>query len=229
MKKINYNQISNVEFHIYLLYFLYNNGFSYNWFSGGDSVLWGETELAHEQSGRGWIITCSDRDLKWYCVICEKQNVWWKLSGFQSHSVFYGWIATLCKVSGKQVNIQAFYRFQFLALYQKYKYFQIFQSRRMSKGVRSLLHGIMRYRTDWQQNMLAEFRRVRDNPDPTAVFVTCVDSRMLPTRFTQTNVGDMFIIRNAGNMVPHRWVEIVSSSIHFFILIFFFGIYIEMI
>ena len=74
----------------------------------------------------------------------------------------------------------------------------------MSKGVRSLLHGIMRYRTDWQQNMLAEFRRVRDNPDPTAVFVTCVDSRMLPTRFTQTNVGDMFIIRNAGNMVPHR-------------------------
>lgn len=28
---------------------------------------------------------------------------------------------------------------------------------------------------------------------PKAVFFTCIDSRMLPTRFTQTNVGDMFI------------------------------------
>ena len=63
---------------------------------------------------------------------------------------------------------------------------------------------------------------MRDNPRPTAVFITCVDSRMLPTRFTQTNVGDMFIgksfkdvkhesgprlslilVRNVGNMIPH--------------------------
>ena len=28
---------------------------------------------------------------------------------------------------------------------------------------------------------------------PKAVFFTCMDSRMLPTRFTQTKVGDMFI------------------------------------
>ncbi|KAK9888753.1 hypothetical protein WA026_000978 [Henosepilachna vigintioctopunctata] len=26
---------------------------------------------------------------------------------------------------------------------------------------------------------------------------------MIPTRFTQTNVGDMFIVRNAGNIIPH--------------------------
>uniref|UniRef100_A0A1I7X600 Carbonic anhydrase n=1 Tax=Heterorhabditis bacteriophora TaxID=37862 RepID=A0A1I7X600_HETBA len=31
---------------------------------------------------------------------------------------------------------------------------------------------------------------------------TCMDSRMLPTRFTQSKVGDMFVVRNAGNMVP---------------------------
>ena len=62
-------------------------------------------------------------------------------------------------------------------------------------GISKILHGIMKYRTDWQRNMLEQVQRVRDNPMPTAVFVTCVDSRMLPTRFTQTNVGDMFIIR----------------------------------
>ncbi|CAH2001861.1 unnamed protein product [Acanthoscelides obtectus] len=26
---------------------------------------------------------------------------------------------------------------------------------------------------------------------------------MIPTRFTQMNVGDMFIVRNAGNIIPH--------------------------
>ena len=67
-----------------------------------------------------------------------------------------------------------------------------------------MLEGIIKYRRDWQINMLQQFQKVRDNPAPKAVFVTCVDSRMLPTRFTQTNVGDMFIVRNAGNMVPHR-------------------------
>lgn len=28
---------------------------------------------------------------------------------------------------------------------------------------------------------------------PQAVFFTCMDSRMIPTRFTETNVGDMFV------------------------------------
>ena len=78
-------------------------------------------------------------------------------------------------------------------------------SGRGTLGISKILHGIMKYRTDKQRNMLQQFQRVRDNPTPTAVFVTCVDSRMLPSRFTLTEVGDMFIIRNAGNMVPHRW------------------------
>jgi len=72
-----------------------------------------------------------------------------------------------------------------------------------AKGIQNVLEGIIKYRRDWQINMLEQFKRVRDNPSPKAVFVTCVDSRMLPSRFTQTNVGDMFIVRNAGNMVPH--------------------------
>jgi len=81
-----------------------------------------------------------------------------------------------------------------------------------SVGIHKVLHGIMKYRMNEQRNMVEQFKKVRDNPVPTAVFVTCVDSRMLPTRFTQTNVGDMFIIRNAGNMVPHSSLVTASST-----------------
>jgi len=70
-------------------------------------------------------------------------------------------------------------------------------------GISKILQGIQKYRVTQQRIMLDQFQQVRDNPTPTAVFVTCVDSRVLPTRFTQTCVGDMFIVRNAGNMLPH--------------------------
>ncbi|XP_066259671.1 beta carbonic anhydrase 1 [Euwallacea similis] len=66
-----------------------------------------------------------------------------------------------------------------------------------------LLKGIMKYRATVRETMVQQFVKVKDSPTPKAVFFTCIDSRMLPTRFTQTNVGDMFIIRNAGNIVPH--------------------------
>merc|ERR1719225_1157864 len=33
--------------------------------------------------------------------------------------------------------------------------------------------------------------------------MTCVDSRMLPSRYTQTNAGDMYITRTVGNILPH--------------------------
>ncbi|KAK4304263.1 hypothetical protein Pmani_023781 [Petrolisthes manimaculis] len=70
-------------------------------------------------------------------------------------------------------------------------------------GMNRILQGIMRYRQTYRESMVKQFEVVRDDPHPKAVFFTCIDSRMLPTRFTQTNIGDMFIVRNAGNLVPH--------------------------
>ncbi|KAL1491715.1 hypothetical protein ABEB36_012272 [Hypothenemus hampei] len=66
-----------------------------------------------------------------------------------------------------------------------------------------ILKGIMIYRATVKEGMVKQFVKIKDNPTPKAVFFTCIDSRMIPTRFTQTNVGDMFIVRNAGNLVPH--------------------------
>lgn len=66
-----------------------------------------------------------------------------------------------------------------------------------------ILRGVMKYRATDMKTMVQQFQRVRDNPEPKAVFFTCVDSRMIPTRFTETNVGDMFVVRNAGNVIPN--------------------------
>ncbi|XP_070542501.1 beta carbonic anhydrase 1-like [Ptychodera flava] len=70
-------------------------------------------------------------------------------------------------------------------------------------GMEKLLRGVLRYRSNVKQHLVPQFQRVRDNPEPTAIMFTCMDSRMLPTRFCQTNVGDMFFVRNAGNLIPH--------------------------
>ncbi|KAA0191791.1 hypothetical protein HAZT_HAZT000895 [Hyalella azteca] len=70
-------------------------------------------------------------------------------------------------------------------------------------GIDKILQGVMKYRQTCRDGMVQQFKVVRNDPHPKAVFFTCMDSRMLPTRFTQTNVGDMFIVRNAGNLVPH--------------------------
>lgn len=37
---------------------------------------------------------------------------------------------------------------------------------------------------------------------PIALFITCSDSRINPNLLTQTEPGDLFLIRNAGNIVP---------------------------
>ncbi|XP_053960040.1 beta carbonic anhydrase 1 [Anastrepha ludens] len=66
-----------------------------------------------------------------------------------------------------------------------------------------ILRGIMRYRNTTREQMVKEFQKVRDHPEPKAVFFTCMDSRMIPTRYTDTHVGDMFVVRNAGNVIPH--------------------------
>lgn len=61
----------------------------------------------------------------------------------------------------------------------------------------------MKYRQTHRVEMVEQFVKVKNRPEPKALFFTCMDSRMLPARFTKSNVGDMFIVRNAGNLIPH--------------------------
>jgi Carbonic anhydrase len=46
------------------------------------------------------------------------------------------------------------------------------------------------------------FERLSKEQTPDALFITCSDSRINPNLITQTQPGDLFILRNAGNIIP---------------------------
>lgn len=46
------------------------------------------------------------------------------------------------------------------------------------------------------------FERLSGGQSPDALFITCSDSRINPNLITQTDPGDLFILRNAGNIIP---------------------------
>src|SRR4029078_4622045 len=46
------------------------------------------------------------------------------------------------------------------------------------------------------------FARLAEKQNPVALFITCSDSRINPNLITQTEPGELFILRNAGNIIP---------------------------
>lgn len=70
--------------------------------------------------------------------------------------------------------------------------------------MQKLIQGIHKFQTEiMSREAEAElFRKLEKGQHPQVLFITCSDSRIDPTLLTQTDPGDLFILRNAGNLVP---------------------------
>jgi carbonic anhydrase len=74
-----------------------------------------------------------------------------------------------------------------------------------------LIAGIVKFQEEnfKADQKLFEFLAKGQNPD--VLFITCSDSRIDPNLITQTKPGDLFIARNAGNMVPPHYSQATSD------------------
>lgn len=80
--------------------------------------------------------------------------------------------------------------------------------------VDSLVKGVARFhRSYFRKNRAKYVELVREGQSPDTLFITCADSRIIPHALTQSEPGELFVMRNVGNMVPpHRPGKECSST-----------------
>lgn len=65
-----------------------------------------------------------------------------------------------------------------------------------------LIQGIHRFQSDVFAPNREFYSKLPIGQRPQALLITCSDSRVVPELICQCNPGDLFVIRNAGNIVP---------------------------
>ncbi len=65
-----------------------------------------------------------------------------------------------------------------------------------------LIEGHKRFLAETFPAKRSQFHLLAEGQRPECLFVTCADSRVVPDLILQTQPGEMFICRNAGNVIP---------------------------
>ena len=65
-----------------------------------------------------------------------------------------------------------------------------------------LVQCIHQFQKNYFSSQRELFERLSRGQSPQVLFVTCSDSRISPNLLTQSTPGDLFILRNAGNIIP---------------------------
>lgn len=68
--------------------------------------------------------------------------------------------------------------------------------------MKKLIQGIVDFRKNLTQESRDLFAKLAVGQKPDVLFIACSDSRVVPNLFASTNPGDLFVIRNVGNLIP---------------------------
>ena len=76
-----------------------------------------------------------------------------------------------------------------------------------------LIEGVHRFRADEFGRYRTLFKELSaDGQNPHTLFITCSDSRVLAELITQSRPGDLFVVKNVGNIVPPATVTGDTNS-----------------
>jgi carbonic anhydrase len=78
--------------------------------------------------------------------------------------------------------------------------------------MQKLIEGIHHFQTNTFNTERELFERLARRQEPEVLFITCSDSRIDPNLLTNTRPGELFILRNAGHIVPPRGAACSGSA-----------------
>jgi len=74
-------------------------------------------------------------------------------------------------------------------------------------AIRKLILGIVDFHEHGRSKYAERFRELALEQAPDTLFITCSDSRVVPNLLASSHPGDLFTMRNVGNLVPPATAE----------------------
>lgn len=85
--------------------------------------------------------------------------------------------------------------------------------------MRKIIEGVRHFQGHVYPQKQALFEQLSSGQNPEALFIGCSDSRIALDLITQAGPGDLFVCRNAGNIVPaHGQTNAVEAAVEYAVL-----------